>query len=120
LVAQRENTTFKISTSAGQHYALRLHRPGYHQRPQLEAELKWLQYLFEQGIAVPAPVASLEGCLIEQVEDYYVSVLQWLNGLPMGQTGTPLELKQGEQVFYTLGQGMAEMHAASDRWDGAS
>lgn len=120
LVAQRENTTFKISTSAGQHYALRLHRPGYHQRPQLEAELKWLQYLFEQGIAVPAPVASLEGCLIEQVEDYYVSVLQWLNGLPMGQTGTPLELKQGEQVFYTLGQGMAEVHAASDRWDGAS
>ena len=99
---------------------MRLHRPGYHQRPQLEAELQWLQYLFEQGIAVPEPVTSLEGCLIEQVDGYYVSVLQWLNGLPMGQAGRPLQLKQDEQVFYTLGQSMAELHAASDKWAGAS
>jgi len=119
LVAQRENITFKISTSAGQHYALRLHRPGYHQLPQLEAELQWLQYLFEQGIAVPAPVASLTGCLIEQVDGHYVSVLQWLNGQPMGQSGKPLQLKREEQVFYTLGQGMAKLHVTSDQWVGA-
>jgi len=119
LVAQRENTTFKVTTTQGHHYALRIHRPGYHELPQLQAELLWIQQLFAQGLAVPAPVESLHGRLVEQQDGYYVSVLQWLAGQPMGQAGVPLQLHQPEPVFYTLGQGMAKVHTASDNWTGS-
>ena len=119
LVAQRENTTFKVTTTQNHHYALRIHRPGYRELPQLQAELQWIQHLFAQGLAVPAPVASLHGRLVEQQDGYCVSVLQWLAGQPMGQAGVPLQLHQPEQVLYTLGQGMAELHTASDNWTGS-
>ncbi|MBT4442268.1 MAG: phosphotransferase [Oceanospirillaceae bacterium] len=118
LVAQRENTTFKISPAHNAHFALRVHRPGYHSPSQLEAELVWLQHLGGQGLAVAVPVASSKGLLLEQLDGYQVSVLHWFDGQAMGQSRQPLQLQHGPQVFYALGQSMARLHQISDVWCG--
>ena len=119
LVAQRENTTFKISPGHNAHFALRVHRPGYHSPSQLEAELEWLQHLGGQGLAVAVPVESSRGLLLERVDGYQVSVLRWLDGQVMGQSGQSLQLKNGPQVFHALGQSMARLHQISDVWCGS-
>ena len=116
LVAQRENTTFRLDTVKGQSYALRLHRPGYHGLQQLQAEMQWLCYLAAQGLEVATPVASSAGNLMGQVDGYHVSVLRWLDGQPMGQAGVPLQLQHKSLLFYQLGQAMARLHTMSDAW----
>ena len=116
LVAQRENITFRLDAVTGQSYALRLHRPGYHDLEQLEAEMQWLCYLAAQGLEVATPVASSAGHLMEQVDGYHVSVLRWLDGQAMGQSGVNLQLQNKSLVFYQLGQSMARLHTMSDDW----
>ena len=67
LFSQSENTVFKIKDRAGKHYALRVHRPGYHTRAELESEQQWTEFLSKSGIAVPTAVKSKDGRYFEEV-----------------------------------------------------
>ena len=42
LLCQSENATFVVKT-AQQQYALRIHRPNYHSKQQIESELAWVR-----------------------------------------------------------------------------
>ena len=68
LVIVGENVTFRVGDPDGDgSYVLRLHRPGYHDLPELDSERVWLAALEQAGIRVPEPVAAPDG-------RYYVPV----------------------------------------------
>ena len=48
LLCQSENATFVVKT-AQQQYALRIHRPNYHSKQQIESELAWLDALMRMA-----------------------------------------------------------------------
>mgnify|MGYP001555216293 FL=1 len=114
-VAGRENQVFRVD-SAGETFALRIKRPGYRTKAELQSELDWMAAMDAAGLAVPRPQAALSGRLIEEVEGYCVDLISWLDGTPLGTTGQPLELSDAEGTFETIGGQLALIHDASDAW----
>lgn len=115
LVAQRENMVFRVS-GPGNGYALRLHRPGYRSEAELNSELDWLAHLHKCGLHVPLPVAARDGNCLHWLDGYPVSVLTWLSGKPMGETGGTLDVADRPGAFDAIGEAMARLHEASDAW----
>ncbi|MCP4316080.1 MAG: phosphotransferase [Hyphomicrobiales bacterium] len=116
LVAQRENRVFRVTGPDGCTYALRLHRPGYRSDAELYSELEWLAELHRCGLQVPLPVASQEGAYLHHSEVFPVSLLTWLPGKPMGETGGSLNVADRLAAFRAVGEAMARMHMVSDEW----
>lgn len=114
-VIERENQVYPV-THNGARFALRLHRPGYRSGAQLQSELDWMAMLADAGLNVPAPTPTLAGDLIACVDRQAVSLLEWVPGERMGQTGVPLDLPDRTGAFESLGKGMAKLHSACDVW----
>jgi len=114
-VAGRENRVYHIRSAQGD-YALRIKRPGYREREELVAELHWLVAMEKAGLHVPRPIPSLTGRLLECIDDFYVDVVSWLPGTPLGKSRQPLALKDRLGAFHAIGAEMAELHAACDAW----
>ncbi|MFQ0812520.1 homoserine kinase [Brucella anthropi] len=123
LLKYRENAVFKVRLRDGNPAALRLHRPGYHARAALVSELVWMDDLRKRGIAVPQPLAALDGAFLVALDapegaTYHADLIGWVDGDPLGETGTPL-FRQGRDlpaVFHAIGGEMARMHEAADRF----
>lgn len=116
LVATRENRVFKVSTRAGQSFALRLHRPAYRSDTELTSELAWMEALARGGLDVPTPIAALDGAYLHRCDEVQIDVLSWLPGTPLGETGQPLALSDRQGVFRRVGVQMARLHQISDAW----
>jgi Ser/Thr protein kinase RdoA (MazF antagonist) len=116
LAAHRENAVFKIEAVEGE-FALRLHRPGYRLSEELMSELQMMAMLEEKGIAVPCPLKARDGAYLNLINGTQVSVLSWLPGQPLGQTGHPLVLDDRQATFFRLGLALADMHEAFDGWE---
>lgn len=114
-VAGRENQVYRITDPSGD-FALRLKRPGYRQRIEVESELMWMAALDQAGISVPKPVPSLAGNLLEQVGDHLVDLLTWMPGQTLGTVLTNCTEAKALALFEDLGRLMAQLHAASDHW----
>jgi Ser/Thr protein kinase RdoA (MazF antagonist) len=114
-VAGRENQVYRVSDASGE-YALRLKRPGYRQRIEIESELKWMAALDRAGVLVPRPVPSLAGQLLEQVDGHLVDLLTWMPGETLSASLAAGSEAHAEALFERLGQLMAQLHAASDAW----
>jgi len=112
----RENRVFKVTTKAGQPYALRLHRQAFRSDAELNSELAWMRALSEGGLNVPAPVAALDGAYLHRSGAVQIDVLSWLPGAPLGATGQPLDLVDRHGVFRQIGTQMAQLHRISDAW----
>lgn len=88
-VSASENTVYRIDTSDGHRYALRVHRPGYHDIAELESENSWTSALSDAGVETPRPVPTREGggyAIVpygEGGETRYVGLIEWLEGEPM-------------------------------------
>lgn len=115
-VAARENVIFKVTSRDGQAFALRAHRPGYRSDVAIASELEWMAALADGGIAVPRPLASRAGRLVETVDGRRFDMLSWLAGASMGKTGALLNLTDRAGTFHGLGCEMARIHAISDRF----
>jgi Ser/Thr protein kinase RdoA (MazF antagonist) len=111
LAARRENMVFRAGA-----YALRLHRKGYRSDAELESELSFMAALAENGLDVPEPIRSRNGHNIEIVDGVRASVLTWLGGRPLGETGRPLIVDDRLGTFRRLGEIIARLHAIIDRW----
>lgn len=124
LIKYRENAVFRVVRGTGNFAGLRLHRPGYHNENALRSEMEWLQALFREGLPVPEPIETSNGALLvalptdEGEEVQYADLLTWLPGVPLGQTGTPLDWPndQARDLFQQVGATAARLHLASDRW----
>jgi Ser/Thr protein kinase RdoA (MazF antagonist) len=118
-VMHRENAVFKIETKFG-FAALRIHRPGYHGRVEIESELMWMAHLVQSGLQVPTPILTRQGSYVAEVGNtpHIVDLLLWLDGAPLGKSGVPLtHIKEKlDRIFFNVGQTLAHMHIASDQW----
>ena len=114
-VAGRENQVFRVCDASGE-YALRLKRPGYRTRIEIESELQWMAALDQAGILVPRPVPSLKGQLLEQVDGHLVDLLTWMPGQTLGTLLAACSEANAQVLFQHLGRHMALFHAASDAW----
>jgi Ser/Thr protein kinase RdoA (MazF antagonist) len=116
LINIRENMVFRLRFADGRLAALRLHRPGYQSRTGIESELEWTGKLAACGLAVPAPIANVEGKMTATCGDRLVSVVCWLEGQPMGASATALAGSTRDQVirFNALGALAGDLHRITD------
>lgn len=115
LAAHRENAVFRLEADEGV-FALRLHRSGYRTSNEMVSELRMMAMLESRGISVPRPLAGNDRQFLQTVDDTQVSVLSWLDGQALGETGEPLLLDDRTGTFRALGQLIAKMHKAFDGW----
>lgn len=116
LAAHRENAVYRVTRTDGSALALRLHRMAYRSDGELQSELDYMAALAAGGLAVPQPLPSHNGHVIEHVEGTQVSALTWLQGRPLGQTGVPLQVEDRVGTFARLGLLIARLHDLSDAW----
>lgn len=123
LLKYRENAVFKVRLGDGGKAALRLHRPGYHERAALLSELQWMADLRSRGLAVPRPLATPDGRLLVELEaaasvTRYGDLIGWMDGAPIGESGTPLSQDAGRlaKIYFSVGAAMADLHTAADAW----
>ncbi len=114
-VAGRENQVFRVDTDT-ESFALRRKRPGYRTFAELASELDWLAAMGRAGLYVPLPCPSRNGAILERCDGHYVDLLTWLDGDPIGHSREPLVLPDAPATFKALGQEMAKLHIACDRW----
>jgi Ser/Thr protein kinase RdoA (MazF antagonist) len=121
LFMQRENSVFTVETTRGP-AALRVHRHGYHSKQAIVSEMKWMAHLAACGLKVPEPLSNLENTYLAEIafegQIYFVDVLSWLDGTPLGNSIDPLPYNKAElrAIFFNLGEAIARLHAASDTW----
>lgn len=115
LLCQSENATFVVKTAQKQ-YALRIHRPNYHSKQQIESELLWLDALNAQGISVPIAIADCQGNKVQTLAlthniSRHAVLFHWVQGvMPTADNIDPNDFKQ-------LGEITAKLHLHSKSWD---
>ena len=116
LIKDRENIVYEIALPGGDRAALRLHRPGYQSMAAIRSELWWMARLAEAGVPVPRPVPTHDGGLVAWVAGRTASVVSWVEGVQIGDAGTPLEADAGAVAarYRALGGLIARMHDATD------
>lgn len=80
-----ENATFKVTSSRGDKFLLRIHRLDYHTKPALHEEIKWLDRLSREGLQVPRPAgANARSSLLKvehpEVGARYCDLFHWIDG----------------------------------------
>jgi len=86
LVSHSENIVYRVHCVDGACYALRLHRPGYHNLLELNSEQQWTAALAQAGIDVPHAIPLPAGGYYTRVdvpdtnEQRYVGLVGWLEG----------------------------------------
>jgi Ser/Thr protein kinase RdoA (MazF antagonist) len=117
LVNLSENATFRIDGAERGHFALRVHREGYHSPEAIASELAWAQALRASGIVTtPNPVPGRDGALIQALahpsmaRPRNIVLFDWEEGVEPG-IGDDLE-----GPFETLGAVTARMHLHARDW----
>ena len=71
LLTVSENATFRArEPGGGRDVVVRVHRPGYHGRAEIESELAWIEALRAGAVVVtPAPIPTLSGERVARFDD---------------------------------------------------
>ncbi len=124
LVAHRENAVFKVHARDAS-YALRVHRPGYHDDAALESELAWVRALSEDGVEVPAIVPASGGELFVTIRadgiagPVRVDLFEWIDGEPLAvgaRHGKAADPGWVRDQWGRLGALAAALHAHAAGW----
>lgn len=124
LIKYRENAVFRIRLTNGADAALRLHRPGYHNRNAILSELRFVAHLVAEGARAPAPLPARDGSLLVESETLpggqvqYASIVAWMEGTPLGESSRPLvhRPEDAERLFFDLGASLARLHDIADHF----
>jgi Ser/Thr protein kinase RdoA (MazF antagonist) len=107
------NSTFKVTASKGERFALRINVNSKRTLANLKAEIFWVEQLAgEPSIKVPSPVKNARGEYISSAwhpmleRDLFAVLFTWLEGEELGDEPT-------EEMMRATGRAMAHMHAAS-------
>ncbi|RFD20049.1 serine kinase [Komagataeibacter melaceti] len=114
LVSISENVIFRVDAAGGQRYALRLHRPGYHDAAEIGSELAWLGALHEAGLEVPLPIPAPDGTLLRTLSGpdgitRHAVLFAWMEGTEPTPDIDPA-------AFTRLGRITARLHDHSRHW----
>ncbi|WP_137169963.1 phosphotransferase enzyme family protein [Marinomonas sp. FW-1] len=123
LIKFRENAVYKLTTKEGERFALRIHRPGYHDYAALHSELQWMSALSDFGIETPEVIRTNAGELMTKViipetnEDVYVDLFGWVDGTSLGaDEGVLLTAEESRAMYHTIGEIAAQLHNQSSTW----
>ncbi len=116
LAATRENTVYRVDTTQGDSYALRIRRVSYRSDAEINSELDWMAMLSQEGLSVPVPVTASDGSRLVCIGEHRADLVTWLSGKPMGSSGERLLLTNAIMTFRTLGRTAARLHLLSDQW----
>lgn len=107
------NSTFKVTDSNGQRYALRINVNSNRTLPNLRAEIFWVRQLASvEGLTVPVPIMNRSGEYISTAwhpmleRELHAVLFSWLDGEELGDEPTA-------EMMRAAGRAMARMHAAS-------
>lgn len=116
LLTISENATYRLrDPDAGLEMALRVSRPGYNTRAEIESELAWIQALRADGvIETPAPLPLTEGGLIAEWEDE--GALRYLTAFAFLGGAEPAADADLTSWFEELGAIHARLHAHARGW----
>lgn len=111
LLQDRWNHIYRVQAPDGKVYSLRICAPEFRQRPWLEDELRFLDFIAEQGaLAAPRPTPNRSGDLVTVLHgstgERLACLFRWVEGNPASQALTPEVLRQ-------CGQLTARLHAVS-------
>ncbi|MFV0276906.1 MAG: phosphotransferase enzyme family protein [Parahaliea sp.] len=123
LIKFRENAVFRLLTTHGQQYALRIHRHGYHSDDALRSELQWMAALGNSGIEVPRVLPTRKGQLfttaaVDSVPgERQVDLFTWVEGRQLGVLERdPGDRHQTAEVYRTIGELAAKLHNQAVDW----
>lgn len=120
LLSMTENAVFGINTVDGDRAVLRMHRPGYNTRAQMESELVWLESLRTAGLDAPAPRHTVDGEAYVAVAVggavRQVGVIDWVDGVAL-EAVLQKDRSLVEDHYRRLGSIMARIRAHAERWD---
>ncbi|MEO2005243.1 MAG: phosphotransferase [Candidatus Poribacteria bacterium] len=123
LISISENTVFRVDADAGETYALRIHRPGYHTLAELISEQQWTAALNRAGIGVPVPLMTRDGRGYTSIatpgsaETQHVGLVEWIEGVELASI---MSEESGEQAlvdrYDQLGRIAAKLHNQAVSW----
>ncbi|MYE12854.1 MAG: phosphotransferase [Gammaproteobacteria bacterium] len=123
LHSQSENTVFRVRAGEGAGFALRVHRPGYHDLGELESEHAWTSDLAAMGVAVPNAVDTMDGkayatvAFPESDETRHVGLVEWIEATRLHDV---LKRRDDDEELarchVELGSIIADFHDATARW----
>jgi Ser/Thr protein kinase RdoA (MazF antagonist) len=121
LLNYSENATYLIKDSgSGEKYILRVSRPGYHTKEEIEGELAWLKAIHENTpIEVLLPLPNKKGEYIQVIrlenapEKYLCTMFTFLNGDLLDEENESALIGH----FETLGEVTAHLHEHSIHWE---
>jgi Ser/Thr protein kinase RdoA (MazF antagonist) len=109
-LATHTNTLFRVDTSGGEKYALRISKPGEHDLHDTELEISWLDAIKrETDLRIVEPIRNRQGEYITFIESPHVPgprrciLFTWLPGRPLIDQLTP-------ENYYKLGVLSAQLH----------
>lgn len=95
LVNNETNCTFRVDTTGGETYALRISLPDIHGYDEIEAEIDWLRGIsHDTDIRVPAPVATRNGSFVVTAgapgvpEERNCVLFSWVRGRELADVPT--------------------------------
>lgn len=124
LIKHRENAVYALKTPAGQRYALRIHRSGYHSDAALRSELQWMAALNDAGLRTPQSIktGSDEWFVVLQGEfdgeDYQIDMLSWVEGDALGsvEQGLSDDVASLAANYHQVGILAARLHNITESW----
>lgn len=123
LIKYRENAVYSVHNEAGERFALRVHRLGYHSDAELLSELQWMSALASSGISVPGIVPARDGSLFVKVAlpdapPFQVDILEWLTGEPIGSIEDLSSCSAADlQIsYFKVGELAARIHNFDETW----
>ena len=123
LFSRSENVVFRVDAEDGSAYALRVHRPGYHNLAELEAETMWTAALNEAGIGSPVAQQTHSGkhyavvAVPDTDEVRHVGLIPWFEGVALDKKiDTATDAADRDSQFEKLGCLMAVMHNQAVTW----
>jgi len=116
LLAISENVTWLVSDAASdRRVVIRVHRPGYHTKAEIESEHAWIHALRERGtVDTPALVPLRDGGWLGQISDgdltRYAVAFEFMTGR------APAETEDLTNWFMRLGGISARLHQHARTW----
>jgi len=117
---QSENTVYKVEDSNQNLFALRIHRPGYHDLDSLKSEHLWTSFLKDNGLHVPEALNTTENEAYAEVkikdseEILNIGLVKWIPGVRLKD-----KIKEDDseefisKSYRQVGEIIAQMHNVS-------
>lgn len=117
LLAHSENVTFRVVDNAiNKTYILRINRPGYHSKKEIESEIQWIHSLQQElPFEIAKPLPNRFGHYIQETLYeglcYYSSLFTYLSGIAPNEQ----DEHTFPEHFYKLGIITAKLHNQTER-----